>query len=148
MTNDARKTGIREVATVFVPVADQDRALAFYLDTLGFEKRADFRYGGGIRWVEVAPPGAEHAIALVSQDEGLARAGDETRCALASDDIEADHAALRAMGVDVDDEIAREGSSRSGLSSTDVRVANPVPPQFFFRDLDGNRFLVVPRPAV
>jgi catechol 2,3-dioxygenase-like lactoylglutathione lyase family enzyme len=147
MTNDTRKTGICEVGTVFVPVADQDRALAFYLDALGFEKRADFSYGGDLRWVEVAPPGAAHAIALVSRDEGAVRAGDETRCALVSDDIEASHAALRACGVAVDDEIGREGSSRPGLSSTDVTVANPVPPQFFFRDLDGNRFLVVPRAA-
>jgi hypothetical protein len=35
------------------------------------------------------------------------------------------------------------GKSRPGLVSLDVTVSDPVPPQFFFRDLDGNRFLIV-----
>jgi hypothetical protein len=34
--NNARGTLINQVGAVFVPVADQDRALGFYLDTLGF----------------------------------------------------------------------------------------------------------------
>jgi predicted enzyme related to lactoylglutathione lyase len=46
---------INQVAPVFVPVADQERALAFYLEKFGFEKRADFIYGTGARWLEVAP---------------------------------------------------------------------------------------------
>lgn len=58
MTDSANKTRITQVGTVFVPVADQDRALEFYLSKLGFEKRADFPYGEGSRWIEVAPPGA------------------------------------------------------------------------------------------
>jgi hypothetical protein len=49
MTDPANTTRIRQVGTVFVPVADQDRALKFYLDKLGFEKRADFPYGEGSR---------------------------------------------------------------------------------------------------
>ena len=44
--------------TVIVPVSDQDRAIEFYVETLGFEKRADIPFGGGERWVEVAPAGA------------------------------------------------------------------------------------------
>ena len=43
--NNARGTLINKGGTVFVPVADQDLALGFYLDTLGFKKRADFTYG-------------------------------------------------------------------------------------------------------
>jgi hypothetical protein len=43
--NATGTTFITQVATVFVPVSDQDRALAFYLDKLGFEKRVDFSYG-------------------------------------------------------------------------------------------------------
>jgi catechol 2,3-dioxygenase-like lactoylglutathione lyase family enzyme len=128
---------------VFVPVTDQDRALEFYLDRLGFEKRADFSYGEGSRWIEVAPPGSVIAIALVPPSEGEYAGGDEAHCAFASEDIEADHATLRARGVDVDAEIARTGTPRSGLVSTEVSVPDPVPPQFFFRDADGNRFLIV-----
>jgi catechol 2,3-dioxygenase-like lactoylglutathione lyase family enzyme len=134
---------ITTVGTIFVPVADQDRALTFYVETLGFEPRGDWPYGGGHRWVEVAPPGSPIALALVPPSEGRSPGGDVTRCALASDDIEADHAALRAAGVDIDPEIARAGTSRPGLVSTDVTVADPIPPQVGFRDPDGNRFLLV-----
>jgi catechol 2,3-dioxygenase-like lactoylglutathione lyase family enzyme len=48
-------TRISGVGTVGVPVTDQDRALEFYLGTLGFEKRMDAPFGGGMRWIEVAP---------------------------------------------------------------------------------------------
>jgi catechol 2,3-dioxygenase-like lactoylglutathione lyase family enzyme len=143
MPDTTRATRISEVATVFVPVSDQERALEFYLDKLGFEKRADFHYGEGRRWVEVTPPGATNGIALVPASEGRAVGGDQTHCALATEDIEADHAALRARGVDVDEQIARTGTPRSGLISIDVSVPDPVPAQFFLRDPDGNRFLVV-----
>jgi catechol 2,3-dioxygenase-like lactoylglutathione lyase family enzyme len=136
-------TGIREIGAVFVPVADQDRSLEFFVDELGFEKRADFIYGRRHRWVEVAPPGAANTIALVPSSEGLSVGGDVARCAFATADIEADHAALRGRGVDVDPEIARAGTSRSGLVSDAVSVADPVPAQFFVRDPDANRFLIV-----
>jgi hypothetical protein len=52
--NNARGTLINQVGAVFVPVADQDRAFGFYLDTLGFEMRADFTYGEDSRWMEKA----------------------------------------------------------------------------------------------
>jgi catechol 2,3-dioxygenase-like lactoylglutathione lyase family enzyme len=142
MTNTAT-TRISQVGTVFVPVVDQDRSLEFYVGKLGFEKRADFPYGHGSRWIEVAPRGAANAIALVPPTEGASAGGDETHCAFATEDIEADHAALRASGVDVDAEVARTGSRRPGLVSLAVSIADPVPPQFFFRDPDGNRFLIV-----
>jgi catechol 2,3-dioxygenase-like lactoylglutathione lyase family enzyme len=143
MTDTANKTRITQVGTVFVPVADQDRALKFYLDKLGFEKRVDFRYGEDSRWIEVAPTGAANTIALVPPSEGKAAGGSQTYCAFATEDIEADHATLRARGVDVDAGIARKGKRRSGLVSMDVTIGDPVPPQFFFRDIDGNRFLIV-----
>ena len=104
---------------------------------------SDFRYGEVSRWIEVAPPGAANTIALVPPSEGKAPGGNQTYCAFASEDIEEDHATLRARGVDVDAGIARKGKRRPGLVSMDVTVRDPVPPQFFFRDLDGNRFLIV-----
>lgn len=146
MTDVKMMTQIKQVGTVFVPVSDQDRALEFYVGTLGFEKRGDFAYGEGSRWIEVAPPGSTIAIALVPPSEGESAGTGETRCAFATEDIEADHARLRANGVDVDPEIGREGTSRPGLVSTQVAIRNPMPPQFSFRDPDGNRFLIVEPP--
>ncbi|MFN2617569.1 MAG: VOC family protein [Thermoleophilaceae bacterium] len=143
MDDTANMTNIAEVGTVFVPVADQDRALEFDLGKLGFEKRSDFAYGEGSRWIEVAPPGAANTIALVPPSEGEPAGGDAACCAFATKDIEADHATLRAQGVEVDAEIVRKGKRRAGLVSLEASIGDPVPSQFFFRDIDGNRFLLV-----
>jgi catechol 2,3-dioxygenase-like lactoylglutathione lyase family enzyme len=143
MADTAAATNINEVGTVFVPVTDQERSLDFYVQKLGFEKRVDFVYSGGIRWIEVAPPGAVNSISLVGPGEGQPGGGSEAYCAFLTKDIEAAHETLGARGVDVDVEIARAGTDRPGLISTDATVPDPVPSQFFFRDPDGNRFLIV-----
>jgi catechol 2,3-dioxygenase-like lactoylglutathione lyase family enzyme len=128
MTSTDASTRIIQVGTVIVPVSDQDRAIAFYTEKLGFEKRTDIPMGQAMRWVEVAPPGAATTIAIVPPREGEPT-GIQTRVAFATDDIDADHASLQTQGVDVDAEISRMG--------------DPVPPMFWFRDLDGNSFLIV-----
>jgi catechol 2,3-dioxygenase-like lactoylglutathione lyase family enzyme len=133
---------IDQIGTVFVPTTDQERALAFYVDKLGFSKRADFTYGGG-RWIEVAPPESPTAIALVPRGEGRVVARDEVRCALATRDIASAHARLRELGVDIDPEIGRAGTRRAGLISPDISVPDPQPRQVVFRDPEGNRFLLV-----
>jgi catechol 2,3-dioxygenase-like lactoylglutathione lyase family enzyme len=132
---------INQVGTVFVPVTDQNRSLSFYVDKLGFEKRFDFPYGAG-RWLEVAPPGSTHRVALVPLSEGEADSGGRTHCAFETRSVEETHAALRKAGVEVS-EIASKGGKRTGLFSDAVSILDPVPPQFFFRDQDGNQFLIV-----
>lgn len=133
---------VTQVATVFVPVSNQDRALDFYVDQLGFEKRSDFAYGGGKRWVEVAPPDSAIALALVSPAEGTTTPTTAARCALATNDIDSVVARLRCRGVEVED-VGRSGSTRRGLLSSDVTVADPFPPQCCFCDPDGNHFLLI-----
>ncbi|HTW41321.1 MAG TPA: VOC family protein [Solirubrobacteraceae bacterium] len=130
MSSTAAGTHIDQLATVMVPVSDQDAAIAFYTLKLGFEKRTDVPMGEAMRWIEVAPPGAASTIAIVPAREGET-VGVETRIALETTDIDADHASLKAQGVDVDAEISRMG--------------DPVPPMFFFRDQDSNRLLIVQR---
>ena len=131
-------THFKQVITVFVPVSDQGAALDFYVNTLGFEQRADFAYAGGERWVEVAPPGAPTQITLARAREGRP-AGVETGIVLMSSDVESVHAALRAAGVDVDDAILREGDDPITWAGA---VQAGIPPMFRFRDPDGNSFLV------
>jgi catechol 2,3-dioxygenase-like lactoylglutathione lyase family enzyme len=121
------RTRITDVRTVGVPVTDQDRALEFYVGKLGFEKRLDAPYGNGARWIEVAPPGAAAAIALVPASEGQP-AGVDTGIRLTTEDADADHASLRARGVDADPEVLRWPG---------------VPPMFSFRDQDANRLVLV-----
>lgn len=128
MTDTATKTSISQVATVMVPVSDQDKAIEFYVEKLGFEKCSDIPFGNGDRWVEVVPAGTSTTIALVTPREGES-AGIQTRIALASKDVDADHSSLQARGVDVDPEV--------------MRMGDPVPPMFFFRDQDGNGLMIV-----
>jgi catechol 2,3-dioxygenase-like lactoylglutathione lyase family enzyme len=127
------ETRITRINTVIVPVSDQDRALEFFVDKLGFEKRTDIAFGEGdsMRWVEVAPPGADTTVALSVPPEGAPSTMEGGCVAFGSDDIDADHADLKAKGVDIDDEISRHG--------------DPVPPMAWFRDPDGNRHLLVQR---
>ena len=121
---------ITQVGTVMVPVSDQDRALAFYVEKLGFEKRADVLSGRGVRWVEDAPAEAATTLALVVPREGEST-GIDTRIAFTTSDVDADHAGMLARGVDADAEVMRMGS--------------PIPPMFFLRDQDGNRLMAVGR---
>ena len=52
------KLHITEVGRVAVPATDQDRALEFYVGTLGFEVRTDVTFADGkMRWIEVVPAG-------------------------------------------------------------------------------------------
>jgi catechol 2,3-dioxygenase-like lactoylglutathione lyase family enzyme len=121
-------TRISKIGTVVIPVSDQDRAIEFYVETLGFEKRADVPFGNGYRWVEVAPPGATTTIAIVPPPPGKPTGNVETGIGLNTDDIDSVHADLKARGVDVDDEVSRMG--------------DPVPPLFWLRDPDGNTLMV------
>jgi catechol 2,3-dioxygenase-like lactoylglutathione lyase family enzyme len=118
-------TRITDVRTVGIPVADQGRALEFYVDTLGFDTRLDVPLGNGDRWIEVAPPGATTTIALIHSHE--ATGGVETGIRLTTEDAEADHAALRSRAVDVDEILRWDG----------------VPPMFAFRDQDKNSLVII-----
>jgi catechol 2,3-dioxygenase-like lactoylglutathione lyase family enzyme len=129
---------ITEVATVIIPVADQERALEFYVGTLGLEKTADFRYADDDRWVEVAPSAGATRISLARQSEDRPAAV-ETGVAFTTKDVEGDHADLRARGVDVDD-ILREGDPVVRWSGAALAG---IPAMFLFRDPDGNSFLMV-----
>ena len=118
-------TSIIDVRTVAVTVTDQDRALSFYVDRLGFEKRLDAPISPTMRWIEVAPPGAGTSIALngVTADQ----AGVDTGIRFAVPDAAAEHSAMRGLGITVSDLIRWDG----------------VPPMFTVDDPDGNRFYVV-----
>lgn len=119
---------ITQITRVMVPVADQDEAIAWYTQTLGFRLLADVPFGAGERWVEVGPPGGGPAIALVPP-RGDYRPGRNTGIALAAPEPRAVHEELRAKGADVDEEpMGGDGT---------------VPLLFFLRDRDGNTLMVV-----
>jgi lactoylglutathione lyase len=118
---------ITDIRTIAVPVADQDRAVEFYVGKLGFEKRTDAplpQLGG--RWIVVAPAGAATAIALVPARDD-APAGVDTGIRFVSGDAAATHKELSDLGVEVDELLSWPG----------------VPPMFTLRDADANHLFVV-----
>jgi catechol 2,3-dioxygenase-like lactoylglutathione lyase family enzyme len=125
----ATKLHATHVGRVCVTVADTERAIAFYVDTLGFEKVVDVPMGPDMRWVEVQVSGAETTIALAPPPQDQEAGGSQTGICLDTSDVDAAHAALKEAGADVDDEVSRYGG--------------PVPPMFWLRDPDGNSLIVV-----
>ena len=119
---------VTQVGRVLVPVRDQDEAIAFYTEKLGFEVVVDAPFGDGDRWVEVGPPQGGTSLALVPP-RGEYQPGRMTGIALDSPDPSAVHEELQSSGVDVDAELL-------GGDGT-------VPQMFFFRDHDGNQLLFV-----
>jgi predicted enzyme related to lactoylglutathione lyase len=120
---------VNKLANVIIPVADQDRAVLFYTETLGLEKRVDLPFGDGNRWIEVAPPGGDTPIAICPPGPDVTAGGKDTGISLQTDDVDAYHARLKHLGVDVDAEVSHFGDA--------------VPPLFWFRDPEGNKLMVV-----
>jgi catechol 2,3-dioxygenase-like lactoylglutathione lyase family enzyme len=93
---------------VSLVVRDYDEALAFYVDTLGFQLVEDSEVPEQAkRWVVVRPPGAGQAamlLARASTPEQIAHVGDQTGgrvfLFLYTDDFERDYAMYRARGVE------------------------------------------------
>jgi lactoylglutathione lyase len=110
-------TGMRAVS---IPVADQDRALEFYVGTLGFDKVRDIPTPGGGRWIELSPGGGTVVVTLEPTHGHSARGDIFIR--FCTGDADAAHASLQASGVDVDDVLRWPGT----------------PAMFAFRDPDGN----------
>jgi catechol 2,3-dioxygenase-like lactoylglutathione lyase family enzyme len=121
-------TTVTNIGVVMFSVADQDAALAFYTEKLGFEVRGDDRFGehGEHRWLEVAPPGSTARLALnppMGGQPGGGGIGVETT------DVLGEHRRLSAIGgVDVDPEPMRMPGA---------------PLMFGLRDPDGNHVWIV-----
>lgn len=97
---------VQHVSAIALVVPDYDRALDFYVGTLGFDVVEDTDLGQGRRWVLVAPPGSrETRLLLARADGGRQQAaignqsGGRVFLFLATDDFHRDHARLLAAGV-------------------------------------------------
>jgi catechol 2,3-dioxygenase-like lactoylglutathione lyase family enzyme len=109
---------------VQVPVADVDRAKAFYVDQVGFNADHDHQVSDELRFVQLTPPGSPASIALGTGLSGMAP-GSVEGLQLVVDDIEAAHAELAGRGVPVSE-------------IQDLPWGSFV----FFADPDGNRWAV------
>ena len=124
-------TTLSNIGVAMFTVSDQDAAVAFYTEKLGFEVRADTPFGehGEMRWVEVAPPGSKARLALnppMGGPPGGSGIGVETT------DVMGEHRRLSAIGgIDLDPEPMRTPGA---------------PLLFMLRDPDGNHIAVVEAP--
>ncbi|OUC94078.1 VOC family protein [Streptosporangium minutum] len=120
---------ITHARLVTLPVADQDLAKDFYVGALGFDVLVD-RQMGPVRWLQVAPKGAQTSFALSAADQGLTP-GSARGIILETADLDADCAQLAKAGA------AIEGP-------TDL----PWGRQAILTDPDGNSFVLsTPAPA-
>ena len=111
------------ITSVSVQVADQDRALDFYVNTLGCQLRADIEVWPGARWLEVVPPDSDVGIALLTAESGL-----PIGVRFGTEDADAAHALLTGAGAQVNQEVLR---------------LEFAPPMFTFNDPDGNLLVLI-----
>jgi catechol 2,3-dioxygenase-like lactoylglutathione lyase family enzyme len=126
-----QQTTLTNIGVAMFTVADQDAALAFYTEKLGFEVRGDTRFGenGEYRWLEVAPPGSTARLALNPPQQGEPGG---SGIGVESTDVVAEHQRLTAIGgIDLDPEPIRTPGA---------------PLLFMLRDPDGNHIAVVEAP--
>jgi catechol 2,3-dioxygenase-like lactoylglutathione lyase family enzyme len=116
---------IRGVKFVSIPVTDQDRALAFYTEVLGFRLVTDQPFNDKQRWLELGIPGAETRVVLFRFGEKF-QPGGMLNITLWADDVEATARDLKAKGV----EFIME-PKRMPYGTTSI-----------FKDIDGNHLVL------
>jgi predicted enzyme related to lactoylglutathione lyase len=119
---------IRGIKFVSIPVADQDRSLAFYTEKLGFRVATDQPFNDKQRWIELSIPGAETRVVLFLMDQGP-QPGGFMNMSFWTDDAEATAKELKERGVEFIAEPKKETWGTSAI----------------FKDPEGNRFVLSSR---
>lgn len=117
---------IKLVKFVSVPTSDQDRALKFWTEQMGFRVATDQPMGPGQRWIELAIPGAETGLVLFTPEGHEDRIGSFFNGSFGCDDVEYTYRQLSARGVEF------EGPPQKQPWGTYVK----------FKDPDGNSFVL------
>jgi catechol 2,3-dioxygenase-like lactoylglutathione lyase family enzyme len=92
------------ITLITVPVTDQERAKAFYVDQLGFAVKFDYVMDDGIRWVMLTPPGGGADITLANWFTEI-RPG-SAKLSLSCDDVDATFAELAERGVKANNDVS------------------------------------------
>ena len=117
---------ITMVKFVGIPVSDQDRALAFYRDQLGFAVATDQPMGPGQRWIELRIAHSATRVVLFTPEGHEDRIGSFFNGSLACDNVEATYRQL----------------SERGVEFVEPPTAQPWGTFAKFRDPDGNTFVL------
>ncbi len=117
---------IKQIKFVSIPVRDQNRALDFYTEKLGFTIITDQPFDEQQRWIELRVPKAETRVVLFTPPGEEGRVGAMMNMSYACDDIEKTYEELKGRGVDF------EGPPEK----------QPWGTYAMFRDSEGNRFVL------
>ena len=117
---------ILRVKHVSIPVTDQDRALEFYTQKLGFEVKTDVSFGEGQRWIKLSIPKAETEVILFTLEGHENRIGTMQNIVFASADVRKDYTELKEKGVEFLGEPADESWGTYVM----------------FKDTEGNQFIL------
>ncbi len=120
---------IKQLKFVSICVRDQDRALAFWTEKMGFQVVTDQSMGGGMRWIELKIPGGQSGVVLFTPPGAEERIGSFTGISFMSDNVERTHQELSAKGVEFVEPPKKESWGTSAL----------------FKDPDGNTFVLSSR---
>ena len=116
---------IKGIKFASIPVSDQDRALAFYTQKLGFRLLTDQPFSEEQRWIELGIPGADTRVVLFRFDEAM-KPGGQMNVTFWADDVEATVLELKRRGVRITMEPKREEWGTAAA----------------FQDVDGNSFVL------
>ena len=90
---------IKQIKFVSIPVADQNRALNFYTDKLGFTIITDQPFDDKQRWIELRVGSSETRVVLFMMDEGGVQPGMRFNASFACDNVERTYEELSGRGV-------------------------------------------------
>jgi predicted enzyme related to lactoylglutathione lyase len=117
---------IRGIKFAGIPVLDQDVALKFYTERLGFKVQTDQPFTDKQRWIELLIPGAETGLALFTPDGHGDRIGQFQSLSFWCDDVFATAKVMKEKGVEF---------AKDPMKEVWGSVA-------IFKDPDGNQFVL------
>jgi predicted enzyme related to lactoylglutathione lyase len=121
-----RRTMIKQIKFVSIPVADQNRALDFYTEKLGFTIITDQPFDEKQRWIELRVPRAETRVVLFTAEGDEDRIGTMMNMSYACDDIDKTYKELSGRGVEFEGRPEKQ----------------PWGTYAMFKDSEGNRFVL------
>ena len=120
---------IRGLKFVSIPVRNQDAALKFFTEKLGFRVATDQPFNDKQRWIELSIPGAETGITLFTPPGQEDRIGGFQPLSFWCDDVFATAATMKAKGVEFAKDPKKEHWGTSAI----------------FKDIDGNQYVLSSR---
>ncbi|MCH9612479.1 MAG: hypothetical protein S4CHLAM102_09700 [Chlamydiia bacterium] len=117
---------ITSIKHITIPVKDQERAIKFYTEKMGFEITTDVDFGLPQRWVELALPESDVKVVLFTPEGHENRIGTESNILFSTETIQETYDALKERGVEMTHDVTHESWGS----------------YFGMKDSEGNAFII------